>query len=240
MIGKTSVLALALWASAAQAEIVTERFPPAGLIPPEVTSYIGVPILPPASQRVGQTFTIGHSGKLLSAEMLLSGYPGFQYPDFDVVIYDAPAGNELARKTMSVPGTISAYQQWFGVDLSSQNLLVDAGATLFLTLEGLGQPEGSVVSWFGWRAPDHILYADGDALIFQPCHPLGGSAGCGQWAPLPLDEDGNGASLSYRIRIDTSVQNSAVPEPASWAMMIAGFGLAGTALRRRQIDVVKG
>jgi len=26
---------------------------------------------------------------------------------------------------------------------------------------------------------------------------------------------------------------AAVPEPASWAMMIAGFGLAGTALRRR-------
>ena len=26
---------------------------------------------------------------------------------------------------------------------------------------------------------------------------------------------------------------SAVPEPATWAMMITGFGLAGTALRRR-------
>ncbi len=33
---------------------------------------------------------------------------------------------------------------------------------------------------------------------------------------------------------------AAVPEPATWAMMIAGFGLAGSALRRRQrvaIDV---
>lgn len=28
-------------------------------------------------------------------------------------------------------------------------------------------------------------------------------------------------------------QSAAVPEPASWAMMIAGFGLAGAALRRR-------
>jgi hypothetical protein len=27
---------------------------------------------------------------------------------------------------------------------------------------------------------------------------------------------------------------SAVPEPATWAMMIAGFGMAGTAIRRRQ------
>jgi hypothetical protein len=30
------------------------------------------------------------------------------------------------------------------------------------------------------------------------------------------------------------VQDAAVPEPASWAMMIAGFGLVGGALRRRQ------
>lgn len=27
-----------------------------------------------------------------------------------------------------------------------------------------------------------------------------------------------------------------VPEPAAWAMMLAGFGLAGTALRRRKRD----
>lgn len=30
------------------------------------------------------------------------------------------------------------------------------------------------------------------------------------------------------------VTSGAVPEPASWAMMIAGFGLAGTTMRRRQ------
>lgn len=39
------------------------------------------------------------------------------------------------------------------------------------------------------------------------------------------------------IRVDnltfTTVPGS-VPEPATWAMMIAGFGLAGTALRRRR------
>ena len=27
---------------------------------------------------------------------------------------------------------------------------------------------------------------------------------------------------------------NAVPEPASWAMMIAGFGLVGAAMRRRE------
>jgi PEP-CTERM motif len=28
-----------------------------------------------------------------------------------------------------------------------------------------------------------------------------------------------------------------VPEPASWAMMIAGFGLVGGAMRRRKVSV---
>jgi hypothetical protein len=36
------------------------------------------------------------------------------------------------------------------------------------------------------------------------------------------------------IKIETV---TAVPEPASWAMMIAGFGLAGTAMRRRAAKV---
>lgn len=38
--------------------------------------------------------------------------------------------------------------------------------------------------------------------------------------------------IGYRLTI------TAVPEPASWAMMIAGFGLAGAALRRRQMPAL--
>lgn len=36
------------------------------------------------------------------------------------------------------------------------------------------------------------------------------------------------------ITADFSLTPSAVPEPATWAMMITGFGLAGAALRRRR------
>ncbi|CAN7294621.1 PEPxxWA-CTERM sorting domain-containing protein [Phenylobacterium sp. LjRoot164] len=41
-------------------------------------------------------------------------------------------------------------------------------------------------------------------------------------------------ATDFVLRLDYLVPGSAVPEPATWAMMIAGFGLAGATLRRRR------
>lgn len=46
--------------------------------------------------------------------------------------------------------------------------------------------------------------------------------------------DTNGASDPLQVSIRVS-DFTAVPEPATWAMMITGFGLAGARLRRRRI-----
>lgn len=40
--------------------------------------------------------------------------------------------------------------------------------------------------------------------------------------------------INYTITVDLAPPASGVPEPTSWAMMIAGFGLAGAALRGRR------
>jgi hypothetical protein len=48
---------------------------------------------------------------------------------------------------------------------------------------------------------------------------------------------GGGAANVGLIEIVDNVVIAAVPEPASWAMMIAGFGLVGGALRRRETRV---
>ncbi|WP_293904861.1 PEPxxWA-CTERM sorting domain-containing protein [Phenylobacterium sp.] len=44
---------------------------------------------------------------------------------------------------------------------------------------------------------------------------------------------GGGAFLGGNFKIEPTSRVSAAPEPATWALMLAGFGLAGVALRRR-------
>lgn len=52
-----------------------------------------------------------------------------------------------------------------------------------------------------------------------------------------LDEDGADISNAIGVRFESGARyplgGAAVPEPASWVLMIAGFGLAGAMLRRR-------
>jgi len=55
----------------------------------------------------------------------------------------------------------------------------------------------------------------------------------------PNDSQNDPANQRYRLGMETSITTidpnpGVVPEPATWAMMIGGFGLAGVMLRRRQ------
>lgn len=48
-----------------------------------------------------------------------------------------------------------------------------------------------------------------------------------------------GCPAGFSIRLDSAPRVSpGVPEPASWALLIAGFGLTGAAMRRRRVRVV--
>lgn len=75
----------------------------------------------------------------------------------------------------------------------------------------------------------------------------GYSAGFCPFSPTGVNFSGVGKSISFagvanQIVFDDVTFGSAVPgggnavpEPATWAMMIAGFGMAGVALRRRRV-----
>lgn len=51
------------------------------------------------------------------------------------------------------------------------------------------------------------------------------------------DLEWGSASIGLRDRMVSETVSGAVPEPASWAMMVGGFGLAGAAMRRRKARV---
>jgi hypothetical protein len=50
-------------------------------------------------------------------------------------------------------------------------------------------------------------------------------------------DDDNHDDFIVRVSIDATGDPGSVPEPASWAMLIAGFGLVGAAQRRRKLVV---
>lgn len=71
-----------------------------------------------------------------------------------------------------------------------------------------------------------VTFADGTALS--------GS----DWTMELIDPQGSpSADGNQRYRLTLSAVTSAVPEPAGWAMMIAGFAAVGAGLRRRDMRV---
>ncbi|MFN7174747.1 MAG: PEPxxWA-CTERM sorting domain-containing protein [Thermaurantiacus tibetensis] len=102
------------------------------------------------------------------------------------------------------------------------------------TIVTLHPADGSAATSFAigspvlYRTPEGALAALADR-VFELVVPAGG------------------AKLSFHVRDDSPANNrggvslaiaGAVPEPATWAMLIAGFGLVGAAARRRRQAVV--
>lgn len=56
----------------------------------------------------------------------------------------------------------------------------------------------------------------------------------GDFFGFSINRGGSGPTAYYNDSIGANFTVSQVPEPASWAMLIAGFGLTGAAMRRRR------
>lgn len=127
--------------------------------------------------------------------------------------------------------------------------LVNGGAKTITFSQAVTDPFVAFTSWNG----NVVTFSSPFTIISQGC----GYWGCGTFTPSNgnltftgagevhgvLQFQGTFTSLSFT---DTSenwhgltvgvadVANGAIPEPSAWALMIAGFGLAGTALRSRR------
>ena len=52
-----------------------------------------------------------------------------------------------------------------------------------------------------------------------------------------VDEVRINGQNGFSVFDDVTYASGAIPEPAAWALMLAGFGLVGGAMRRRQTSV---
>ena len=100
------------------------------------------------------------------------------------------------------------------------------GNTLKVDLKG--------VSLFNLAAIDGVTFNQGwatpQSLLFYSSNGWGGD-GFTATGTLSL-ENGGGSRNGINFKVGTFEANGVIPEPATWAMMIAGFGFVGAALRR--------
>lgn len=173
---------------------------------------------------VGQSFT--------SIDSTLTSV-GFQFQLFNTPQPNTPftlqllngsglGGTQIYSTQFTLPDTIPASGlNWY--DFSLPNVAVNTGGAYTFVLSNSSLRYGVVLG------PDINIFTgvplSGDAYA-------GGQAFGVQSYPNCPNTSASACDLNFRVSGTTAT--AAVPEPASWAMMLGGFALLGGALRRRR------
>ena len=113
------------------------------------------------------------------------------------------------------------------------NFLGDTNAGFSGTFTGAGTTSGT------WNLSGYLVNflsvkAGNNFILYK----LAAPTSAGSWSTAGLtNRQGQRQNLSHLTFFGTQ---SAVPEPATWAMMLVGFGLIGGAMRRRSFKVSYG
>ena len=134
---------------------------------------------------------------------------------------NGPQGATGSALFTSSAFTVAATEGGFGaVTVNTGGVALTTGNNYVILLADLGG-DGGNASWA--IVSGHPVAFDGGFQFYNNDYTLG-SINTSAW-----DSFGDFGSLSYSASF-----GGAVPEPASWALLITGFGLVGAAARRRR------
>jgi hypothetical protein len=189
---------------------------------------------------LAQSVTAGLSGKLSSVDLQLAGIRPFDpASQYEVTLaknvtfnLDGSVGGATVLGSFVLPiASLNSFPlgSIVNIDTSALNLNFNAGDQFWLALAGASNP--SVLSW-----------AFGTSATMPPTNPTllnyaGGAAYAATVVSAPnatFKYNAIGKDFAFRTWVDTG----AVPEPATWAMMIAGLAITGGAMRRRNRTAV--
>jgi hypothetical protein len=186
---------------------------------------------PPSSRIQSTSVTAGKTGRLSRVDVQVYQLPGLG--DLNLGIASGIAGQpgfttlgSFAIARSSVPTNVQSFGgALVSVDVSSLGFNVVSGTVFSIVLNPGTQEVGS--NRFGW-----VFAESADGSDFNTLQVVSYAAGFNQAS----GNDGvswtvSGADRAFRTWVDTG----AVPEPASWAMLISGFGLTGAVMRRRRV-----
>jgi hypothetical protein len=112
---------------------------------------------------------------------------------------------------------------------------IDGGFWVGLSQTGITASQFTVLdaSNFATGGTATGLNFDGDAITFGFAMRASGAVLSGSGAPSPDDQTTDMRADNFGVSVNSSPL-SPTPEPASWALMIVGFGAAGAMLRSRR------
>lgn len=170
--------------------------------------------------------------------------PQFTGNTFAAQLFTLSSATTLTGGTFSVyvnDATQPSAVNWLllsATGLNTPGSVIASGSSLISSRTAIGTQFGYDLTAEGYSLPSVALGAGSYFIAVQGVSSqfsvflAGASAFNGAF-----ETDDGGASFYAGYRgfngIAVSLSGGAVPEPASWALMIAGFGLVGAAMRRR-------
>lgn len=181
--------------------------------------------------RIAQSLTAGVDGQLVGIDLQLGWRAGSAPLVVALGRGDVANGTFVLAGSVEVPAaSVAAFSERgfnsLSVDVSSLGFTQSVGDEISMLLSVNRNDTATIFSWVSGDADDadevftSIVYPGGRTSFSQ-------DAGA-TWRILAADRG---------FRTYVLVADNTVPEPATWALFILGFGLVGHALRRRVATV---